>query len=233
MTVDTQHPDNAALQDERFKLLVANAISEGISDYFSGTAKAELTSPTPGSTLPGSDVTFAWSAGSGVTEYWLRVGLKKNGTEYYDQSQGTNRSRMVSGLPTDGRTIYVRLHSRIGGNWQYNDYTYTAARGGHPLQGSMSGRWKGTCGRNSVEGSFSIKINVNGGVSGSYSGSLSGKITGSVTQGGVLSTGSGSGSGGVEWRGQLAGGGGNLSGNGSWKKVSGGCLGSSGTWWSS
>jgi hypothetical protein len=33
----------------------------------------------------------------------------------------------VSGLPTDGRTIYVRLWWRIGGSWFFGDSTYTAA----------------------------------------------------------------------------------------------------------
>jgi hypothetical protein len=32
----------------------------------------------------------------------------------------------VTGIPTDGRTIYVRLGSYIGGNWYFNDYTYRA-----------------------------------------------------------------------------------------------------------
>jgi hypothetical protein len=29
-------------------------------------------------------------------------------------------------LPTDGRTLYVRLWSLVSGAWQFNDYTYTA-----------------------------------------------------------------------------------------------------------
>ncbi|MFQ5805391.1 MAG: hypothetical protein ACE5I3_02950, partial [Phycisphaerae bacterium] len=32
----------------------------------------------------------------------------------------------VNSLPTDGRTIYARLYSKIDGVWQYNSYTYTA-----------------------------------------------------------------------------------------------------------
>ena len=35
-------------------------------------------------------------------------------------------SRTVSGLPTNGSTIYVRLWSLIGSTWQFTDYTYTA-----------------------------------------------------------------------------------------------------------
>jgi subtilisin family serine protease len=42
----------------------------------------------------------------------------------YKQNQGTAKSVSVTGLPASG-TIYVRLHSRIGSKWVYNDYTYT------------------------------------------------------------------------------------------------------------
>src|SRR5262249_40580046 len=33
----------------------------------------------------------------------------------------------VTGVPTNAGTVYVRLWSSIGGNWEYEDYTYTAA----------------------------------------------------------------------------------------------------------
>jgi hypothetical protein len=33
----------------------------------------------------------------------------------------------VTGLPTNGTTLYARLYSWINGAWQYNDYTYTAS----------------------------------------------------------------------------------------------------------
>ena len=92
------------------------------------TAKAQLTSPTPGSTLPGSTVTFCWTAATGATEYHLHVGTTYGGREIYSASQGTNLSKTLSNLPTNGSTIYVRLWSKINGTWQYDDYTYTAAR---------------------------------------------------------------------------------------------------------
>ncbi len=85
-----------------------------------------MTTPVPGSTLPGATVTFGWSAGSGVTQYYLYVGNALGGNDVYSQSQGTNLSVTVGGLPTDGRTLYVRLWSMIG-SWQFIDYTYTAA----------------------------------------------------------------------------------------------------------
>lgn len=95
-----------------------------------GTAKAEIISPPPGSTLSSSAVTFVWSAGSRVTQYSLWVGSTPGGQDLYSASQGTNLSVTVSGLPTDGRTLYVRLWSFINGTWEGNDYTYTAAGSG-------------------------------------------------------------------------------------------------------
>ena len=93
----------------------------------STTARAELTSPAPGSTLTASTVTFQWTGGTGVTHYWLYVGSTAGGNDLFGQDQGTNLSATVAALPTDGRTLYVRLWSLIGGAWQFNDYTYRAA----------------------------------------------------------------------------------------------------------
>ena len=90
-------------------------------------AAAEMTSPTPGSTLSGSSETFAWTTGSGASLYHLYVGSSQGGYEYYNQSQGTNTSVTVSGLPTNGSTVYVRLWTYISGTWHFNDYTYTAS----------------------------------------------------------------------------------------------------------
>ena len=90
---------------------------------------AVLTTPVPGSTLPGASVTFGWTPGIGVTQYFLYLGSALGTNDLFGQSQ-TSLSVTVSGLPTDGRTIYVRLWSLLAGIWRFNDYTYTAAGGG-------------------------------------------------------------------------------------------------------
>ena len=87
---------------------------------------AEITSPPADSTLTSSSVTLAWSTGEGATEYWLSVGSSPSGKDLFDRSLGTGRSATVAGLPTDGRTIYVRLSTKCSGVWQYRDYTYKA-----------------------------------------------------------------------------------------------------------
>ena len=93
----------------------------------SGGTPAAMTSPTNGATLSGSSQTFQWSAGTNVTQYRLWVGTVLGSTDLYNQSTGTTQQATVTGLPTNGGTIYVRLNSLIDNAWQYNTYTYTAA----------------------------------------------------------------------------------------------------------
>jgi hypothetical protein len=89
---------------------------------------AVMTTPAPGSTLSGTSVTFNWTTGTSVTEYWLDVGTGAAGaTNIRSVSTGTATSLLVNGLPNNGATVYVRLWSRIGATWQFNDYTYTAS----------------------------------------------------------------------------------------------------------
>ena len=96
------------------------------------TAPAQITTPAPGSTLTASTVTFQWTGGTGVSDYWLTVGTTVGGQTSLARN-GTSLSATVAGLPTNGSTLYVRLYSLIGGTWLSNDYTYTATtttRGG-------------------------------------------------------------------------------------------------------
>jgi hypothetical protein len=86
---------------------------------------AQITSPAPGSRLAASTVTFTWSAGTGVSEYWLSVGNTQDGSQLWGGSTGMARSMTVSNLPTDGRTVYVRVQSRKNGVWPASYATYT------------------------------------------------------------------------------------------------------------
>ena len=74
-----------------------------------------MTTPTPGSTLTSGTVTFNWTAGAGASAYWLDVGSTAGGNQYYQSGNlGNVLTTTVSGLPTDGSTIYVTLYSLIG-----------------------------------------------------------------------------------------------------------------------
>ncbi len=87
-----------------------------------------LTTPTPGSTLTSSTVTFDWTAGMpGPYSYWLDIGNSAGGNNYYSSGNlGNVTTTTVSGLPTDGSTVYVTLYTQISGTWYGNAYTYTA-----------------------------------------------------------------------------------------------------------
>ena len=98
--------------------------------YSASGSQGVITSPTPGSTLPGSTVTFNWTAGSGSSGYWLDIGNVPGGNQYYQSGNlGTVLTVTVNGLPTDGSTVYVTLYSFVGGQWLANAYTYTAFSG--------------------------------------------------------------------------------------------------------
>jgi hypothetical protein len=81
--------------------------------------------------LPGSVVTFRWTASDEVEAslgYRLTVGTAKGGTNLYDSGHITRVETTVSGLPTDGSTIYARLHYKvIGSTWRYVDRALKAS----------------------------------------------------------------------------------------------------------
>jgi DNA-binding beta-propeller fold protein YncE len=88
---------------------------------------AALTTPTPGSSLTNTSVLFKWTAGAGVSAYDLHLSaVAPGGSDLYSSGHITGLSKTVSGLPTNGEMIYVRLYSVINGVMLYNDYTYTA-----------------------------------------------------------------------------------------------------------
>ena len=97
--------------------------------YNASAAAGILTTPTPGlsTVLPGSTVTFDWTAGAGASAYWMDIGSSAGGNNYYSSgSLGNVLTVIVNGLPTNGSTIYVTLYSLIGSQWVGNPYTYTA-----------------------------------------------------------------------------------------------------------
>jgi hypothetical protein len=71
-------------------------------------------------------VLFEWADGIGTTAYGLSVGTTVGGTDLFDEEEGTSLSDTVTGLPTNGTTVYVRLWSLTNFTWRFNDYTYLA-----------------------------------------------------------------------------------------------------------
>jgi len=135
-----------------------------LTDYTYAAAsqsKAVLTSPAPGTRLPGAVTTFSWSPGTGALQYSLSVGTTGPGSfNVYSQGQGTNLSATVSGLPVDGSSVYVRLWTQFGGGtgWVLNDFTYTAAtvdvRGTYAISGFIT---QSQCTNPANNGSFALQ----------------------------------------------------------------------------
>src|ERR1043165_279911 len=81
-----------------------------------------MTSPADGSVLTAATPTFSWSAGIGVSANYLWVGNAPGGYDLFGVvAPGLSRSVP---LPADGRKVYVRLWSMIGGALAYVDYAY-------------------------------------------------------------------------------------------------------------
>jgi hypothetical protein len=82
-------------------------------------------------------VTFAWTTGSGVTQYQLQLGTTGVGSyNVFSTGHTTATSAAVTGVPTFGVTLYARLYSQIAGVWSSIDYTYTEA--GSPVLAVLS-----------------------------------------------------------------------------------------------
>ena len=86
---------------------------------------AAMVSPAPGSTFTSSTVTFTWTSG-GASSYILLVGNSTGKADIYSSGQITTTSATVNNIPTDGRTIYVTLASKVGSSWTSKNYTYRA-----------------------------------------------------------------------------------------------------------
>jgi hypothetical protein len=88
-----------------------------------------LTSPARDATFAGSTVTFTWTEGCDVTERYLAVASTEGGSDIYGAYQGNALSRTVTGIPTDGRTIYVAVSSWMGGAGWVTTFTTHKAYG--------------------------------------------------------------------------------------------------------
>ncbi|MFZ5929370.1 MAG: hypothetical protein ACOYX1_18200 [Acidobacteriota bacterium] len=136
--VDVGRAASTPAQTMDAALAVREALAKLASAGPRTAQKGVMIAPAPGSTLPGGAVTFQWSAGEGVQQFWLMIGLWPGGNTLYSADQGLLTSAPVSGLPVDGRTIYVRLWSYIENQWVYNDYQYKAAGAVTPVKAQIT-----------------------------------------------------------------------------------------------
>jgi hypothetical protein len=123
------------------RMLVGVAISVVLAVSVGPARAAGVSSITPpdGSTLTGASQAFSWTGD--FLEYWMYVGTSVGAKDIYNSgSLGTATSTTVTGLPTDGSTVYVRLWHREEGEWLRTRATfgYTAFSAG---EGNSTLRW--------------------------------------------------------------------------------------------
>jgi len=77
---------------------------------------AQIVCPTPGTTLPGNDVTFAWCNAN--ADYFLQIESIPGAHDiFFAFVPGQNFVHLIN-LPTNGATIYVALWTKIHGELQ-------------------------------------------------------------------------------------------------------------------
>jgi hypothetical protein len=127
-----------------------------VKTFIQAAVPPTLTSPNPNTTLEGATTTFTWTPNeTSVFEWWLFVGTSMGANDIYDSGRIVNAtSDTVSGLPTNGSTLYVQLWYKItDGPWEGRDYQFTAVGGStssFPLTISKSGEGSGTITSNPI-----------------------------------------------------------------------------------
>ena len=120
----TNIPTNAKTLYVTLYSLIGGTFQSNSYTYKEAGTAATMVSPTPGSTLGGSSVTFNWTAGAGVTQYTLYLGSSPGAHDIAFVNAGSLTSTTVSNIPTAGHTLFVTLYSLINGVYQQNAYTY-------------------------------------------------------------------------------------------------------------
>ncbi len=119
-------------------IILADFASNGVVDEAGGnnagaiylfTVSASGVSPAPGTTLPGQSATFSWTATAGATQYQVKAGSQLGLGDYFTGTTSST-SLNLTGLPCDGRTVYVQVAAMVGGSFQTpSQYIYTASSG--------------------------------------------------------------------------------------------------------
>jgi len=130
--------------------------SPEVNTFIHAAVPPTLTSPKPNTTLEGATTTFTWTPNeTAVSAYWLEVGSAADVDELYDSGSiaASVLSRSVSGLPTDGRAVFVRFGWLVNGKWETSRVEFTAAGGSissFPLTITKSGDGSGTITSNPI-----------------------------------------------------------------------------------
>lgn len=94
----------------------------------SAFAAATIATPANGSKL-GAMPEFTWVKDPGQTSCWLDFGSSVGAYNYKSVPVDNDTSAVISDLPGDNATIYLRLWTLKTGVWSSNDYTYIGRTG--------------------------------------------------------------------------------------------------------
>ena len=94
---------------------------------------AVISTPSNGSTLSGGSAIFVWND-TGADSYRLLIGTTPGGSSLHDQLYGQNTQATVSGLPTNGIQLFVRLESAFPDETLFSDHSYQAFDDSTPPQ---------------------------------------------------------------------------------------------------
>ena len=115
-------------------LLGAASVQQATAQYDWSAYSAQMISPVNGTPIVSSTVTFQWTAGSYVQDYYLALGSSPGSTDA-GSFHGTATHFTGLGIPLNGQPLYATLYSAIGGAWQRGFvYTYPASPGPGPGQ---------------------------------------------------------------------------------------------------
>lgn len=99
------------------QLAYSNVDTEGSS--------VEITSPVPGSVLPGAIVNFTWT--DVARFYRVGVGSSPDSSDLHQSRFIWSSSYTLTDLPTDGAPVYVHLSSLGRGGWNTDTFRFIAA----------------------------------------------------------------------------------------------------------
>ena len=110
--------------DAAYNASTSNTVSHTVNPKPAPVIAANLTFPTAGATLEARKQAFLWEGISGAS-YQLLVGSSLGASDLARVST-SRTSATVNKLPTDGRTVYVRLVTTVNGKSGSRDYTFFA-----------------------------------------------------------------------------------------------------------
>ena len=123
-------PTDSRVLHVRLRYLANSTWNNIDATYTAAELVPTLTNPVSGSTLGSDTVTFDWTSnGAPVTQWIFQIGTNVGLSNVYYGGvvTGSITSATVSGLPTDGSTLFVRLRYLANGAWKNLDVTYVAS----------------------------------------------------------------------------------------------------------